>query len=131
MDHVQHLGCLLALVAEDAFLGVYHLEDPLVHFEHLGRAGVSDCVFLDVSQFDVLVKFDVRVGCEGGERDRRPLGVHLPNALLHLEFDANGLVLGQLDDWDAHLFTLVDFRVERHRQDWPDLLLFRLHLLEN
>ena len=131
MNHVQHFCCLLALVAEYALLGVDHLEDPLVHLEDLGGAGVPDCVFLDVSQFDVLVKFDIGVGREGGQRNRGPLGVHLPNALLHLEFDADGLVLGQLYDRDAHLFTLVDFRVERHRQDWPDLFLLRLHLLEN
>ena len=109
MDHVQHFCCLFALIAEDALLGVYHLEYSLVHFEDLGGAGVPDCVFLDVSQLDVLVEFDVGVGGEGGKRDRRPLGVHLPDALLHLEFDADGLVLGQLDDGDAHLFTLVDF----------------------
>ena len=131
MSHVQHLSCLLALTTVDAFLGIHHLEHSLMHLKYFCRAGISNGIFLNLSQLDVLIQLDFRVRHESGKRNWRPFGMHLPNSLLNLKFDLDFLVLAELDNGYSDLFLLVHLRVKGHWQHRPDVFLLCFDLLKN
>jgi hypothetical protein len=68
------------------------------------------------------------VGCQ---RARCPLGVHLADALLHVELYVNLLVWGQFYNRYSQLFALADVGKIRDRYDGPFLLLFIIHAAEH
>lgn len=73
-----------------------------------------------------IIDFDLRVGLEGSQRNRRPLCVHLSDSLLDFKANFYLLISREFDDGDADLLLLVSTGEILNGLDSPNFLIFSL-----
>ena len=131
LNQVERLRGLLAFHAEYAFFRPGHLEHVFTYVKNLGGTWVADLLLSLQTDFDRVVDLDLGFGVVGSQRTRCPFGVHLTNALLHIELYVDLLVWGQLDDRNSEFFALANVGKIRDRLYGPLLLLFIIHAAEH
>ena len=99
---------------------------------HLPWTRIPDLLLLSYASFDLIIDLDFGVWLKGSNLSWRPPRVHFADSLLHFEPKINLFSLIQLDNGNANLFFLVNFRFKSHRHDmfsveFRIILIDRIH----